>query len=114
MKKILVLLVISLLGAGAFAQTDQKMNKMKSEKMMQGKDCVMMKDGKMMVMKNGATMAMDKDMTMSNGTTVMTDGTVKMKDGKTMMLKDGECVYMNGKMGSMNHMKMNKMEKDTM
>jgi hypothetical protein len=32
------------------------------------------------------------------GTIVMTDGTVKMKSGKTKMMKDGDCVYMDGKM----------------
>ena len=74
---------------------------------MKGKDCVMMKDGKMMVMKNGQTIGMDKDMTMSNGTMVMKDGSVKMKDGTTMMMKEGDCIYMNGKMSKM---KMDKME----
>ena len=102
MKKIFVFLFISLLGTGAFAQNDKKidkMDKMKSEKTM--KDCVMMKDGKMMVMKNGKTMEMDKDMAMSNGTMVMKDGTVKMKDGKTMMMKNGDHMYMNGKIDKM-------------
>jgi hypothetical protein len=39
MKKIFVFLFISLLGTGAFAQNDKKMDKMKSEKTMKGKDC---------------------------------------------------------------------------
>jgi hypothetical protein len=37
-------------------------------------------------------------MTMSNGAVVMTDGSVKMKDGSTKQLKNGDCVYMDGKM----------------
>jgi len=111
MKKIFVFLFISLLGTGAFAQNDKKMDKMdkmNSEKTMKGKDCVMMKDGKMMMMKNGKMMEMDKDMTMSDGTICMKDGTCKMKDGKTMMMKEGDKCYMNGKMGKM---KMDKMSK---
>ncbi|MGH2646649.1 MAG: DUF6799 domain-containing protein [Ginsengibacter sp.] len=110
MKKLFVLLIVSLITTGAFAQNDKKMDtthKMKSEKML-NKDCVMMKDGKMMMMKEGKTMDMDNDVTMKNGTTVMKDGTVKMKDGKTMMMKNGDCMYMNGKMAKMDKMK-NKM-----
>ena len=62
------------------------------------KDCVMMKDNKMMVTKGGNTMAMDQDMTLTNGTVVSTDGSVKMSDGKTKQLKNGDALYMNGKM----------------
>lgn len=112
MKKLVVVMVACTLCSGLFAQNtdkDQKMDKMdQSGKMAKGhmkmKDCVMMDDGKMMVMKGGQTMAMDEDMTMKNGTMVMKDGTVKMKDGKTTMLKDGECVYMDGKMSKMKMM----------
>ncbi len=108
MKKLLVVTLACILSGGIFAQTasDKKMDNMnQSGKMAKGhmkmKDCVMMEDGKMMVMKNGESMAMDQDMTMKNGTTVMKDGSVKMKDGKTTMLKDGDCVYMDGKMSKM-------------
>ncbi len=112
MKKILVLLIVSIISTGAFAQHDST-GRMKSGKNMQGKDCVMMKDGKMMVKKNDQTMAMNSDMTMSNGTVVMTNGTVKMQDGTLMTLKEGDCVYMNGKVGKMGKMKMGKMKKDS-
>ena len=86
----------SILTMSSFAQ-EKKMGKMNSKT----KDCVMMKDGKMMVEKGGKTMPMDNDVTMSNGTVVTPDGSVKMKNGTTKMLKDGDCVYMNGKMSSM-------------
>jgi hypothetical protein len=103
MKKIIAcvvaLIAFSVLTTSGFAQEKKMDSKMgKSTKM---KDCVMMKDGKMMVEKGGKTMEMDKSMTMSNGSVVMPDGSVKMKDGTTKMLKDGDCVYMNGKMTSM-------------
>ena len=97
---LVALTTFSVLTIPSFAQEkkmDSKMGKM-DHKM---KDCVMMKDGKMMVMKGGKTMAMDQSVTMSNGTTVMPDGSVKMKDGTTKMLKDGDYVYMNGKMSGM-------------
>lgn len=79
------------------------------------KDCVMMKDGKMMAMKGGKTMAMDQDMTMSNGAVVSSDGTVKMSDGSSKQLKNGDCVYMDGKMMTMSnmHKKGMKMKKST-
>lgn len=44
---------------------------------------------------------MDKDMSLSNGTKVKTDGTMKTKAGKTMMMKEGDMIYMNGKMRKM-------------
>lgn len=71
------------------------------------KDCIMMKDGKVVQMKDGTTTDVTSDVTLSNGTVVSADGTVKTKDGKTHMLKDGDCVYMNGKM---THMAMKKKE----
>jgi hypothetical protein len=116
MKKLIAFLAISLIGTGAFAQMDSMNNKMGHMKSMKEKNGVMMKDGKMMVMKDNQMMPMTSDMTMSNGTMVMTDGTVKMKSGKTMTLKNGECVYMNGKVGTMMKMgdkKMKRMPKDS-
>ena len=109
MKKLLILAVAFTLSLGVFAQdtTDKKMDHKMDHKMGMKKDCVMMENGKMMVMKGGNTTAMDKDMTLPNGTVVMTNGTVKTKDGNTMMMKDGDCVYMNGKMSKM---KMDKMK----
>ncbi len=102
MKKVLFLLLAFSLGTGAFAQDKMdKMDHKMDKKMGMKKDCVMMEGGKMMVMKDGSTTAMDADMKMKNGSTVMTDGTVKMKNGKTMMMKDGDCMYMDGKMSKM-------------
>ena len=40
-------------------------------------------------------------MSLSNGTKVKTDGTMKTKAGKTMMMKEGDMIYMNGKMRKM-------------
>jgi hypothetical protein len=95
MKKITMLFATLILATGIFAQE----NKTKMDHKM--KDCVMMKDGKMVVMKEGKTMDMDEDMTMQNGAMVMKDGTVKWKNGKTTKLKEGDCVYMDGKMAKM-------------
>ena len=97
MKKLLILFVAFTLSTGAFAQ--HNMDNM--EKMDMKKDHMMMKNGKMEMVKAGKTMAMDKDMTLTNGTTVSTGGMVKMKDGKTMQMKEGEMMYMDGKMGVM-------------
>ena len=65
---------------------------------MKMKDCVMMKGGKMMVMKGGEKMAMDNETTFTNGAKVSTDGLLTKKDGTTKQLKNGDCVYMDGKM----------------
>jgi hypothetical protein len=97
MKKLLILIATMALSAGAFAQEkmDDKM------KMDIKQDHIMMMDGKMQVKKNGKTTLMVKDMTLSNGTKVMKDGTMKTKTGETMVMKEGDVVYMDGKMGKM-------------
>jgi hypothetical protein len=69
------------------------------------KDCVMMKDGKMMVMKLGEKMELTESMTLDNGSTVTPDGTVKTKEGKSITLKNGDAIYMDGKMAKMHNMK---------
>jgi hypothetical protein len=75
------------------------------EKKSMKKDCIMMKDGKVWQTKDGNTAELTSDVTLPNGTVVSADGNVKTKDGKTTMLKDGDCVWMNGKM---THMAMKK------
>ena len=82
-----------------------KMGKMKM------KDCVMMKGGKMMVMKGGENMAMDNEMTFTNGSKISTEGIITKQDGTTKQLKNGDCVYMDGKMVS--KMKHNRMHRKT-
>ncbi|MEP6708796.1 MAG: DUF6799 domain-containing protein, partial [Verrucomicrobiota bacterium] len=89
MKTLIKTLVVAVIGL-SFISTGFAGDKMK--------DCVHMKDGKMMMMKDGKEMAMEKDMTMKDGTKVMTDGTVVKKDGEKMMMKDGDMMYMSGKM----------------
>lgn len=116
MKKLLIVIAAFTVSSGVFAQdkmdknTDEKTHPQMKHKMDMKKDYVMMKDGKMEMMKNGKTMPMDKEMTMGNGTTVMTDGMYKMKNGKTMQMKDGDMMYMNGKMSKMPKTKMDKMK----
>ena len=106
MKKLLILIVALTLSTGAFAQ--EKMNHKMDSKMDMKTDHFMMEGGKMMMTKNGETMPMDKDMTLRNGTVVKMDGTVKKKNGKPMKLKDGQMIYVNGKMSGMGKMKMDK------
>jgi len=110
MKKLFLIAALAF-SLNAMAQTDtanvdsMKMNH-KMHKMM--KDCVMMKDGKMVNMMNGQTLPMDKTMTMKDGTTVMPNGTVNTAGGNTVQLKDGDCVFMDGKIKKM-HKKGNMM-----
>lgn len=61
----------------------------------------MMMGGKMLLIKNGQTMPLDKEMKLSNGAVITKDGAGKMKDGKTRQLKEGDMIYMNGKMARM-------------
>ena len=110
MKKVLFLALAVVCTAGVVSAQDtsgHKMHKMDHGNMdHKMKDCVMMKDGKMMVMKDGQHTELSEDMTLGNGTMVMKDGSVKMSDGTTKMLKNGDWLDMDGKMGTMDKMKM--------
>ncbi|MEO6902771.1 MAG: DUF6799 domain-containing protein [Bacteroidia bacterium] len=88
----LLLIVISFTSSKTFAQTKSDSTK--------NKDYIMMKSGKMMHTKDGKTMPMAKEMTFKNGTRCMTNGDYEMSDGKKMKMKEGECMDMNGMMGT--------------
>jgi uncharacterized protein with FMN-binding domain len=102
MKKMLVMLI------AVFAiVTVNAQNADQAQKKEMKKDCITMKDGKVWQTKDGQTTELQQDVALENGTVVSKDGNVKTKDGKTMMLKDGDCLWMNGKM---THMAMKKKE----
>jgi hypothetical protein len=113
MKKLLGLLAFSAITLCTYAQDSTRMQdtsmSMSKHKM---KDCLMMKDGQVMVMKGGQHMKLEQTMTLTDGTTVSPDGTIKWSNGKTKMLKEGQCIYMDGKMGKMKD-KMGKMASDS-
>jgi uncharacterized cupredoxin-like copper-binding protein len=103
MKKMLLVIGMTVACFGAFAQDSTKVRK-----------CFVMEKGQVMAVKDGKEMKMSQDMMLKNGSTVMMDGTVKSKDGTTTILKEGQYVDVNGKMGMMNDMKMEKMKKDSL
>jgi hypothetical protein len=113
MKKLIGLFAFTAITLCSFAQDSTKMQdtSMSTGKQMK-KDCVMMKDGQVMSMKDGQKMKLDQTMTLTNGTTIAPDGTIKWPNGKTAMLKEGQCIYMDGKMGKMKD-KMKKMSSDS-
>ena len=92
------------------SSTTEKHHKMGHDGMKM-KDCVMIKDGKMMVMKGGKKMEMESEMTLTNGAKVNTDGMLTKQDGTTKQLKNGDGLYMDGKM--VNKMKKGGMNKKT-
>ncbi|RFM30160.1 DUF6799 domain-containing protein [Deminuibacter soli] len=100
MKKLFLLFALLTFGVVAANAQDTSMHKMK-EAHHKMKDCIAMKDGKVWVMKDGKTWEMKKDMTLSDGSVVMKDGSVKKSTGETVMLKEGQCIYMNGKISDM-------------
>jgi len=106
MKKLLILITALALSSTAFSQEKMDMKKgakmgRMNHKMNTKKDHVMMVNGKMQMMKNGKKMPMENEMTMGNGTKVMADGMCTKKDGTTMTMKNGDMMYMDGKMGKM-------------
>lgn len=100
MKKLLILLAAATIGLAAAAQHEGHGQKSKDQAT-HAKEHLMMMDGKMMHIKDGKTMELTQEMKLSNGATIAKDGTMKMKNGETQKLKDGEMIYMDGKMGKM-------------
>lgn len=106
----MIFLAAATIGLNAAAQHEGHTQKT-TDQINHTKEHLMMKDGKMMHIKDDKTMELTSDMQLSNGTTVTKDGTLKMKDGKTHMMKEGEMIYMDGKMGKMSGHKMGGMGK---
>jgi hypothetical protein len=119
MKKLMIVIAAAAFSFTSFAQNSTSGNmeknktgnekttndKMSHEKSM--KHYYEMKNGKMMEIREGKTSAMTNDVNLENGSMLMTNGTVKMKDGSTKKVKEGDCVYMDGKIEKM---KMDKKE----
>lgn len=100
MKKLLILLAAAAFGLSAAAQHEGH-SPTTTKQADHTKEHLMMMDGKMMHMKDGKSMALTQEIKLSNGATIAKDGTLKMKNGKTRKLKNGEMIYMDGKMGKM-------------
>jgi hypothetical protein len=62
------------------------------------KDFILMRSGIMMVFQKGDSIAMTAVMTLSDGSVVKQDGSVTRKNGDTLKLKDGEGIYLNGRL----------------
>lgn len=113
MKQLMALLALSAITFCSFAQEGGKVkgSTMQDSSMMKNgntmRDCIFMKNGQVMVCKNGKKMKLDQNMTLMDGSTVMPDGSINKTDGTTKKLKEGHCVYMDGKMGKMGKMKKN-------
>ena len=96
MKKIILIVALSIAGLGAYAAGFDK-EFVKQEKTSDKKDCVLMENGTMFVVKDGKKTEMLKAVIMSNGTKVLANGVVYLKDGTSFKLSNGDLVYMNGK-----------------
>jgi hypothetical protein len=59
---------------------------------------IMMQAGKMLIVNNGKSVPLKKDKTLSNGTIVTTDGSVRTTDGNVVKLKEGDRVYLDGRL----------------
>ncbi len=105
MKKILFLAVIMLAALGVYAQDSNTMYmKTDTAAQLNMKNYLAMKGGVMMVYKNGDSIAMTSVMTLKDGTVVRQDGTVTRKNGITIKLKDGDGIYMDGRLRMKNAM----------
>jgi hypothetical protein len=105
MKKILFLTAVTLAGLGVYAQDSNTMY-MKSDTAAQYnmKNYIAMSGGVMMVYKNGDSIAMTSVMTLKDSTVVKQDGTITRKNGITIKLKDGDGIYMDGRLRMKNAM----------
>jgi hypothetical protein len=105
MKKILFLLAVTLTGLGVYAQDSNTMYmKPDTAGMYNMKNYLAMKGGVMMVYKNGDSIAMTSVMTLKDSTVVKQDGTITRANGISIKLKNGEGIYMDGRLRMKNDM----------
>ncbi len=99
MQKLMLMIAVMMCSLGSFAQTKTDTTGMPREmgKQKMHPNGVMMQDGKMMSIKDGNMTLMTEEATMPNGVKVMTDGTYTDANGNSMALKEGQHMYMSGK-----------------
>lgn len=114
MKKLLMLSIVLVFAASAFAQTDStKWDKSKQElnnsdsTFTDMADGYVKKDGQMMSLKDGELEVMKSDITLSNGTLVTSTGNYKLVAGTTTTLKEGSHIDMLGKITLKRDVKIN-------
>lgn len=114
MKKLLMLSIVLVFAASAFAQTDStKWDKSKQElnnsdsTFSDMADGYVKKDGQMMSLKDGELEVMKSDITLSNGTLVTSTGNYKLVAGTTTTLKEGSHIDMLGKITLKRDVKIN-------
>jgi uncharacterized protein YdeI (BOF family) len=98
MKKIIVLIAVSIFAAGALAQDYN--SKMQNDSKINSTYCAILKDGKMMLMAEGKQV--NNDVTLADGTIVKTDGTVMKKDKTQTNLQNGDCIDQDGNIMPLN------------
>lgn len=64
-------------------------------------EIVTMKDGRVMTMRGGSLAPLDEEATLSDGTRIQLDGTVVMNDGSSRLMREGETLYMDGRVMDM-------------
>lgn len=117
MKKLLLLICVTVMGTGISAQTDtrdrqdthdQQETRERQEKLDQHyddqsdseqddlQDGYIYKNGRMMTVNNGMTSVMKKETTLENGTVLAINGNYTTRDGEPTMLKPGEHMDSNG------------------
>lgn len=104
MKKLLILIAAVSFSLASFAQNStsgkrtEEDKKMKKEKKMDHDQLhYEMENGKIVEVEAGRSKPLTNDVTLEDGSVLMTDGTIKKENGMTKKLKDGECVYKDGK-----------------
>ena len=105
MKKLFAMIAVFAISTAMFAQvqTEKKMETKQATAKAAHSDYAMM-NGKMTHCMGDRHEPMMKDVTLKNGTLISTNGEVITKGGKKTMMKDGQCINMSGKMGTMEEM----------
>lgn len=97
MKKFIVLCGIVTSCAFVSGQDSNAMYLKSDTSAKMARDYLLMKNGVMMLFQKGDSIAMTSVMTLSDGTIIKQNGTLTRKNGDTLTLREGEGIYLNGR-----------------
>ena len=101
MKNAILFTFALMLCTAAFSQKDSNILRSRDTTSARMNNYISKVDGKIIRVENGINTSLNEAVVLKNGTRVKTDGTVIMKNGKQYLLKEGDKLYLDGRIADM-------------